>query len=313
MGYRYRRNYRSWRSRGAGWNSGISKYNRLTRLFGDAVGSIRSAFLNLDDEALDELLTDYGIAHGDSAERYARKAYPNWKSGSTGLSGQTMERLVTLVPPYLSPEQRFSLLQLVVKNHKPNAPYKSVRINIKEPSPGFAELDQILSGLAHSNSLSHLPEGVMEAATWLYDDDITAGRAMLAEVDRIENDLIRAKAAREIDLLRKTIGSGQIRSASYSVTLPSGKLSVLAYTPSKCFVATVCCGEHSPTTNTFRRLRDELLLNCDMGFRFVAWYYSNGERIAAYFESSRVLRFVGRATLTLAGWAIDVLIRSRSK
>jgi len=86
------------------------------RLFGNGVSEIKDCFLSLDSEALSELLADYGDMHGASAEAYAKNTYPNWKSGKTGLSGQTMERLATLVPPYLSPEQRFKILQLVLGN-----------------------------------------------------------------------------------------------------------------------------------------------------------------------------------------------------
>jgi hypothetical protein len=100
--------YRTWRSRG--WRTqNISKYSKLTSLFGDAVGQIKKAFLDLDGEAREELLLDYGEIHGDSAERYARKTFVAWRSGEIKLSGQTMERLVELVPPYLAPSVRLGL------------------------------------------------------------------------------------------------------------------------------------------------------------------------------------------------------------
>jgi hypothetical protein len=88
MGYYYGRSrYRSWRSRGYGSSYTPSKNTMLTRLFGGGVSEIRRAFLNLDDDALDELFSDYGSIYGDSAEKYARKTFPKWKSGATNLSG----------------------------------------------------------------------------------------------------------------------------------------------------------------------------------------------------------------------------------
>lgn len=105
MGYYGNRRYRSWRSRGLG-RSGPSKFSVLSELFGNALAQIRDAFKNLDEDALDELFSDYGSIYGDAAERYARKTFPSWESGAIKLSGQTMERLVELVPPYLEPEQR---------------------------------------------------------------------------------------------------------------------------------------------------------------------------------------------------------------
>ena len=236
-----RRTYRSWRSRGYGNGAGPSKYTLLFRKFGAVVGEIRKAFLSLEEDALEELFADYGSIHGDSAEAYARKTYPAWKSGKTNLSGQTLERLVELVPPYLEPEQRMELVKLLAQQHEPRhgKPYKSVRINIEEPGSAFAEIDAALNDLETEDVLAHIPEHVMQAATWLYDDDATAARAVLAEAKRAQNDIMKRSARREIDVLKRTITSGQIKTANYSVELPAGKLSVEAYTPSKGLFATV--------------------------------------------------------------------------
>ena len=299
MGYYGRRRYRSWRSRGWGGSSGPSKYSLLVGLFGDAVGQIRQAFMSLDEEGRDELFSDYGAIHGDSAEKYARKTFPKWKSGATNLSGQTMERLVELVPPYLSPEQRFSILQLVLKRHKKSAPYRTIKINVKEPAAGFSELQSALASMSHDDVLAHLPEHVMKAASWLYDDDITGARAMLAEAERLENDMIRTKAAREIDLLRRTISTGQVKTANYSVEMPAGRLSVIAYTPSKCFVATVCFGENAPETTALRNWRDTYLVEKEWGRKFIVWYYENGEKIAEIADRSAALKGIAKACIRI--------------
>ncbi len=297
MGYYRRNSYRSWRSRGWSGSSGPSKYSVLTRLFGDAVQEIRTAFIQLDESARDELLSDYGAIYGESAEKYARQTFPKWKKGSTNLSGQTMERLVELVPPYLSSEQRFSILQLVLARQKRTVTTKTVRINIKEPASGVEEAQNVLLSMSHDNALAELSESSMQAATWLYDDDITAARAMLAEAERKENDLIRSKAKRELELLVKTICTGQVRSANYSVELPSGRLSVIAYTPSKCFVATVCFGQNAVETEILRWWRDSYLVEKELGRRFIVWYYTYGERIARLVEKSKALKWVAAGSI----------------
>lgn len=271
-----RRRYRGW----SGRSVGPSKYQELTRLFGAAVGAIRGAFLMLDEEAVDELLTDYGEIHGEAAERYARKAYPKWRSGETGLSGQTMERLVALVPPYLSPVQRFEIMRAVVEKHRPGAPYLSIHVDPKKPEEGFAKIDASLDRMRKEDSLAHVPENVLSAATWLCDNDMTAARALLAASEGKENETLRANAIREIELLKRTIRTGQVQRASYSVRMPAGNLSVSVHKTSSCFVATVCFGEEAPETETFRRWRDRTLIQSESGRRFIAWYYRNGPALA---------------------------------
>jgi len=223
--------YRSWRYRG--WSERKpSKYSVLVSLFGDAVTDIRSTFLNLPNDALEELLSDYGQIHGASAEQYARKTFGSWKRGTTNLSGKTMERLVELVPPYLSADSRLSILKKVLAKHRRRGTFVSVEIDIDRPSEGLDKLDQELHKLRIEDELAFLPEKVMDAANWLYDDDITVARAMLVEASRIENEAIKQNARREIELLKKTISSGQIKHATYDVQLPSGTLSIIAKSPS---------------------------------------------------------------------------------
>ena len=82
-----------------------------------------------------------------------------------------------------------------------------------------------------TDTLAHLPPDVMQTATWLYADDMTAARAVLAQMQSRENELIRASASRELDLLRRTVVSGQVKNASYSVRMPAGILEVSVETP----------------------------------------------------------------------------------
>lgn len=283
MGYRrYHRN--RW------WGKYQAKYSELVSLFGPAVEDVRKAFMTMDGEDLDSLFGDYGEIYGESAERYARGAFGSWKNGSRRLSGQTLERLVELVPPYLSSSVRYEILQSVIKHNKPVGVNKTVRINIKEPSAGFVEAGNALASMDYSDLLAYLPEKVMKAATWLYANDVTAARAMLAQANRAENDLMRASAAREFELLRRTITSGQIKSASYSLSLPAGRLSLVAYDPSFCFVATVCCGPDAPETKVLRQWRDHYLVEQAWGRRFVVWYYANGERMAKLVQKSPLVK-----------------------
>jgi hypothetical protein len=143
-----------------------------------------------------------------------------------------MERLVSLVPPYLPPHSKIRILKSVLKKHRRNGVYSTVQIDVEKPDEGLAKLDDELSRLNFLDQLAYLPATVMDAATWLYDDDVTAARAMLAEATKVENDLIKTNARRELELLKRTIKAGQIKSATYEVEMPAGTLSVVAFTPS---------------------------------------------------------------------------------
>jgi hypothetical protein len=207
-----------------------SKYSCLVGLFGGAVDDIKMTFLEFHGNTLDAVLRTYSALYGDQAGKYARKTFPMWQCSVTKLSGRTMERLIDLVPPYLSPEQRFHLLQKVLQKNKPSKPCKSIRINMRKPITGvFTQLYDMLASMQHRDVLAYLPERVMKAASWLYANDITAARTMIAEAERKENDIILANATREIALLKRTVQLGQVKSGSYFVEMPAGILSVELY------------------------------------------------------------------------------------
>lgn len=208
----------------------VPTHTMLAGMFGEAVGNIKHAFLNLDPSHLQELLDGYGDKYGASAASYAQRTFPKWKKGEVELSGKTMERLIELVPPYLSSSERYELLVKVLKQHK-KVTTRQVRINLYQPDEGFRELNDVLSTLKATDQLAYLPAEVMRAATWLYNNDITSARAMLAQADRAENNIVRAKAFEEIEQLQRLIRSGTVDEASYVVNMPGGRLMVETYTP----------------------------------------------------------------------------------
>ncbi|TRZ55980.1 MAG: hypothetical protein D4S02_16685 [Rhodocyclaceae bacterium] len=213
------------------WTHPVSRFSQLKSILGDAVYDIRRTFLELNEQMLQRLLTVYGERHGDSAAKYARKTLPKWQSGAVTLSGQTMERLVELVPPFLAASARLSLLEKILQKNPTHPPTIRVKIDGLAPATGLAELDSALAGMRHTDPLAHLPPKVMQAATWLYADDITAARAMVAQIDARKNEAMRASAQKELDLLRRATVSGQVKNASYTVRMPAGTLEVAVVTP----------------------------------------------------------------------------------
>jgi hypothetical protein len=312
---RYRRRYRSWRSRRYGRSvSPPSKYFRLKTLFGNGVDKIRDSFFELDDEALDELFSDYGAMHGDAAERYARATFPKWRARTTGLSGSTLERLVELVPPYLSPQQRLAIVEDVVSRHKRLAwGSQTIRISTETPDQQFQELDAAILASENEGPLANVPESVMQAASWLYDDDVTAARGVLAEIQRREHQLLREQARKDIELLKRTITSKQIKAANYTVQLPTKRLHVVAYTPSKCFVAQACCGVDALEVRVLQAWRDEVLLKTGCGRRVVVAYYTHGECLANIVACSPVLRWCARLIICVAARAIGLGVPERER
>ena len=216
------------------WNRGPSRFSELRSALGGVVYDIRRTFLALDPATMRRLLERYGTAYGAAAAAYAGNALPKWRKGTVKLSGRTMVRLVELVPRFISPAERLALLEKLLQLHPPRLPHVWIEVDGAAPAAGLAKVDTALAKMRITDPLAHLPPKVMAAASWLYADDITAARAMIAEIDARKNEAIRSSAQREIDLLRRAVTAGQVKNASYSVTMPAGTLgvSVATKTPS---------------------------------------------------------------------------------
>ena len=109
------------------WSHAVSRFSKLKSILGDAVLDIRHTFLGLNEPMMQRLLTVYGQRHGDSAANYAGKTLPKWQSGAVTLSGQTMERLVELVPPFLTASARLALLEKILQKNPTHPP--TIRIS----------------------------------------------------------------------------------------------------------------------------------------------------------------------------------------
>ena len=309
-GYGGRGYYRSWRGR----DYAPPKYVTLNSFFGPAVGKIKSAFFKIDKDALDELFDDYGAIYGSAAERYARQTFPKWRSGATQLSGQVMERLIELVPPYLEPARRLELLTEVVRYHKPRKRVQTIVVDLKSPEKGIANIEAALAEMNVVDPLAHVPENVMNAAKWLYDDDMTVARAVIAEVEARENAMMKEHALREISLLERTIKAGQVKAASYTVEMPAGKLAVVVNKAGgPCFVATACFGCSAPQTNSLREFRDGYIVRSSLGRALVTWYYNHGSKLARMLSCQPLLRWVTRATLNCVVSVLEATIMANGR
>jgi hypothetical protein len=285
--------------------SAVSKYTQLQRLFGSAIDRIRDCFLQLDDDSVDELLDDYGVLYGEPAERYARETLPAWRAGARKLSGATLERLVELVPPYLTPHQRFGLLEDVVHKHKAHyRPTRTIRLDIDNLGNALETLQATLIAPASHPPLANIPDHVMQAATWLYDDDMTAARGVLAEVYRREHALIREQARKELRLVQDALQAKGTTAATYTVNLPEETLNIIAYRKSACFIAQVCCGPHAPETIVLKAWRDEVLVNCGIGRKFVIGYYTYAPFVAGTLQDRPFAMRCMRMLLRLASLLI---------
>lgn len=214
-GYRSRRYWASYHR---------SKRDQLSNLFGGIDKDIMQAFLSLPSLELDALFIEYGRRHSKSAESYARRTYPKWKSGAVRPSGQTAERLLELLPPRLSKEKRYGLIRKLRQYYlKPTSEYIKT-----SPENWRQEIAPAVQRLIKRSSEFKLPESVLKKATWLANGDSQAVQRILRSIE--EEEARQRTSYLEAEFKRIEIFVANVKnteSASHVISLPQGSISVI--------------------------------------------------------------------------------------
>lgn len=223
---RYSRNYKYDAAR-----AHVKAYHQLEQRLGSIVNDVRNIFFNLDASSMKILLDKYGLLYGHKAREYAEKTFWAWKSGATKMSGQTAERLLNLVPEFIPIAKRHELVKKLCSQHQ-SIRNQSIEIDLLEPVPGINSFYTSVENFKKVELLKHLPEHVMSTLKWLNNDDITALRAVLAEVDKNNASQVAILSIQEFKHIKSVIDNNGSSNAKYDVIFPTGKLTVYFKQPS---------------------------------------------------------------------------------
>lgn len=224
--------YYGYRRRGGWHSSGPSKKTVLQYHFGEVVQDVEHTFLHLPSYELEALFLDYGESYGKSAESYARRTYPDWRSGRTQLSGATAERLLELLPKHLSASERFDLVKkLRAKYIRRQSEYITVT-----PDNWRTPVRETINKVIAKSREFRLPEALAQKATWLSGGDVAAAQHLLHAA---EEDEARLRSAYlEAEFKRIEIFIGHVRdtqSANHTITVPQGDIHVTVAIPKPTF------------------------------------------------------------------------------
>ena len=224
--------YRGYRRRH--WGSyHVSQREQVTKTFGGIDKDIQKIFFSLSQNSIEGLFKKYGKAHGSSAESYARKTYPKWKNGQTKLSGQTAERLISLIPPYLSEEVRFELIKKLRSHYLPKR-NESVSTT---PEEWKVDLIPVIEKFLKVSNNFEMPQEVKKKAAWLASGDTDAANKILSSLE-LEETKIRANYLKiEFQRIQSLVQNlPNAESVNHMIELPQGTICVLIEQPKKSII-----------------------------------------------------------------------------
>ena len=205
------------------YSYGISQRAELTYLFRGLDVEVQDIFLNMDGFQLTRLLTEYKRQHGGSAASYARRTFPKWKSGSVQMSGMVRERLLNLVPLFMSEAGRFDLIRKMRSNY-----IKPTSIRLEVPADSWEdEVIPAVNSVVEQSQYDNLPAEVVARARWLAAGDNQALREAIARLEAEEARIKVAQLHVEFDRIRRLLSEAEnAKSVSHTIELPQGTIHV---------------------------------------------------------------------------------------
>lgn len=208
-----------------------SRMSELISLLGPMVDDVKSIFFDLTAHELANLLEVYSAKYGKSAANYAKKAIGNWRDGSTTMSGKTAEKLLELVPAFIPLTKRHEMVTALCDKYQ-NKRNHIIDLDLLNPSKGIDAYHVAINSYKNVETLKHLPNKVTSTLKWLSNDDVTALRAILSEVDRVTANKVAEIAVKEFNHLKNLINNKDITNGSYQVVFPNGTLKINIKQPS---------------------------------------------------------------------------------
>lgn len=214
----------------------VSKRRHLTHIFGGIDEDVERAFFALPSFELEALFMEYGSQYGNSAESYARRTYPQWKNGTTKLSGQTAQRLLELLPPRLSRQARYDLIAKLRKHY-----LKRAKEYVSTPPESWREhvIPAVEKVIAASGAFK-LPDELYEKATWLADGDTETVHRILQSIEQEEARQRTAYLNAEFKRIEVfVVNVKNTQAVSHTISIPQGEIHVTIQMQKPAFLQSV--------------------------------------------------------------------------
>lgn len=234
MSYRYRKSSRKYRK----WdNSDWYVYHKdqrqkISDYYGGIDDDIKKIFFSLSKSMLHVIFMDYEAEHGKSKRKYAESTYANWKDGSVNMSGEVAERLINILPKYLSFDQKFELIKKVWINLS-----RIDTFSVGVPSNvSRHEFDRLIKDAFARSNNQNMPELVRNRLKWLSLNDAKVANDLIIAFREYEKHILLNELTSNFS---KLLSTTNLLEGNFSangrcvVKLPSCVIELYTISPSK--------------------------------------------------------------------------------
>ncbi len=201
--------------------------------YGSLVDRVTRIFFAMEPETVDRVLQAYRERYGDGAYAYARRTIGAWKQGQVKQVGQTVMRLLDVVPQFVDLDTKFELARIV--REETLRRLRQSRIDFVVPADG--ELGTAMTQLkeiVEAQIAIELPPGVLEEQTWLSKEDAALFQRMIRDTERVLLAAWVADFFARVRLLQRMRMEGETNAKIIAhFELPTAKITLRIVEPRK--------------------------------------------------------------------------------
>lgn len=201
----------------------VNQKSKMAKEIGPIVYDLERTFLSLGRINMTKVFSEYEAEFGASAATYARKTYVKWQTGKVQMSGKVAGRLLNFVPRFLSTEKRYALVEALCEHHRLKR-FRRIEIDLRNPNPGLKETEEAIREFVRMSTLESLPSKVLEAVTWLNDNDTKAARGILANIDLQKSEVASELGRKELTRLIHCLAKNEKLTGTQTIEFPQGQI-----------------------------------------------------------------------------------------
>jgi hypothetical protein len=151
--------------------------------YGSLVERITRIFLTMEPETVERVLQTYRMRYGDGAYAYAKRTIGSWRQGQVRHVGQTVMRLLEVVPMYVDIDTKFELCQIMREETLRRLRQTRMQITLRADE-GLESVLERCHEVAQAQIDVELPPGYLEMQAWLTAGDALVFQRMIREAER---------------------------------------------------------------------------------------------------------------------------------
>lgn len=176
----------------------LSKTNKGGAAFGSFAERVTRIFLSMPPEDVEQVLQTYRQRYGEGAYAYAKRTLASWKEGQVRHVGQTVLRLLDIIPMYVEGETKFELARIMREETLRRLRQNRIEMTVaadEDLSEVFTRLKEVIEAQVQIE----LPPGLLESQAWISTGDAAVYQRMIRDgekrllVEQAADFLVRVK------------------------------------------------------------------------------------------------------------------------